>query len=365
MMKETVNYHEEVIEAEYSSEGYVIVNYARSYNLNRILVNGKWVIVTDLGKTINEVTPGKEFEPCESYVHTSVKMWIESEKLLEILKGIVDSSDIDIKLVSKKVSRRINMHDIKECKEEKVVNYVRYNDMSFAYTGDPHDIPSIIEYLKTSIVNIPSKRLLTESGRVTFILDPEVAGHVFHHLVLNYMRGNAPAFKINEKIFGEITIYDNPLNPFSHSFSYFDDEGVRTRKKELIGDGIIINYLGTLTSKFGNAGNARGLLPKPDYFTLEFKTGDWKLDEMIQESKGSYLAIGVKRSEMVQNSVRIYPRSVIKVGEGRVFIREVAIPLQDLLSIDAITRETKGVFIDEEHGGVMPYIRMKARAILY
>ncbi|TRM73182.1 peptidase U62, partial [Sulfolobus sp. E5] len=97
MMKETVNYHEEVIEAEYSSEGYVIVNYARSYNLNRILVNGKWVIVTDLGKTINEVTPGKEFEPCESYVHTSVKMWIESEKLLEILKGIVDSSDIDIK----------------------------------------------------------------------------------------------------------------------------------------------------------------------------------------------------------------------------------------------------------------------------
>ncbi|TRM77273.1 peptidase U62, partial [Sulfolobus sp. D5] len=152
-----------------------------------------------------------------------------------------------------------------------------------------------------------------------------------------------PAFKINEKIFGEITIYDNPLNPFSHSFSYFDDEGVRTRKKELIGDGIIINYLGTLTSKFGNAGNARGLLPKPDYFTLEFKTGDWKLDEMIQESKGSYLAIGVKRSEMVQNSVRIYPRSVIKVGEGRVFIREVAIPLQDLLSIDAITRETKGV----------------------
>lgn len=78
MMKETVNYHVEVIEAEYSSESYVIVNYARSYSLNRILVNEKWVTVTDFEKTINEATTSKEFEPCEGYVHTLVKTWMES-----------------------------------------------------------------------------------------------------------------------------------------------------------------------------------------------------------------------------------------------------------------------------------------------
>ncbi|MEM3350821.1 MAG: metallopeptidase TldD-related protein, partial [Saccharolobus sp.] len=306
-----------------------------------------------------------EFEICDSYIHESIKSWIDKDQYLSILDKIDLKEGYNIKLESKKITKVIEIKDIKECIEEKVVNNIKYNDTNFSYTGNPKDIPSIIEYLKGIGTQTPAKNVVTESGKLTFIVDPEILGTVLHYLLADFLNGNMPKFKLNEKILGEITIYDNPLNLFSPSFSVFDDEGVKTKKKEIIGDGIVTNYLGTLTSKYGEPGNARGILPKPDYFSIEVKNGDWSLNELLEESKGSYIAIGSKKSELIKNSIRITPRTVIKIGQGPLFFREIAFPLQDLLTIDAITKETRGVFIDENHGGVLPYVRMKARAMIY
>lgn len=363
-MIENIKYHESVIEAEYADEGYSVISYERSYTLNRALSGGKWIVYR--GEKIKEDNQRiKEFDSCKSFFHESINSWTDKEHFIDILGKINVNESSQIKIVSKKITRSININDQTECVEEKVVNYVRYNEMSFSYTGNPKDIPSIIEYLKTNEMQYPSKRILTESGRLTFILDSEIVATIFHYILTYFLKGSSPKFKLNERIFGEITVYDNPLNTFSASFSVFDDEGVKTKKKEIIGDGIIVNYLGTLTSKYGEPGNARGILPKPDYFTVEVKHGDWSLNELIEESKGSYVAIGVKKSELIQNSIRITPRNIIKLGQGSVFFREIAIPLQELVTIDAITKESRGVFIDEDHGGVTPYIRMKARAILF
>lgn len=364
MLIQTVKYNESVIEAEYGNEGYSIVSYERSYSLNRALINGRWIVYRgEKGKDIQQ--PMKEFEICDSYIHESIKSWIDKDQYLSILDKIDLKEGYNIKLESKKITKVIEIKDIKECIEEKVVNSIKYNDTNFSYTGNPKDIPSIIEYLKGIGTQTPAKNVLTESGKLTFIVDPEILGTVLHYLLADFLNGNMPKFKLNEKILGEITIYDNPLNLFSPSFSVFDDEGVKTKKKEIIGDGIVTNYLGTLTSKYGEPGNARGILPKPDYFSIEVKNGDWSLNELLEESKGSYIAIGSKKSELIKNSIRITPRTVIKIGQGPLFFREIAFPLQDLLTIDAITKETRGVFIDENHGGVLPYVRMKARAMIY
>ncbi|WP_338600765.1 metallopeptidase TldD-related protein [Sulfolobus tengchongensis] len=364
MVLENVKYHEDVIEAEYSTEGYSVINYQKSYTLTRALINGKWRVYN--GDKLESTQKIKEFEICESSSHESVKTWVDKGQYVGILNKILIDQTDQLKLISKKISKTISIYDAKECHEEKVVNYVKYNDLSFSYTGDPKDIPSIVEYLKTSEMKLPaSRQMLTESGRLTFILDSEIVATIFHYILINFLNGNIPKLKLNEKVFGEITVYDNPLNKFSSTFSAFDDEGVKTKRKEIIGDGIVVNYLGTLTTKYGEPGNARGVLPKPDYFSIEVKNGDWTLNELIEESKGAYIAIGVKKSEMIQNSIRITPRSVIKIGQGSVFFREIAIPIQELLTIDAVTKENRGVFIDEDHGGVTPYIRMKVRAILY
>ncbi|ACP35751.1 conserved hypothetical protein [Sulfolobus islandicus L.S.2.15] len=365
MLQQDVKYSEEVIEAEFSVEGYSLIDYKRSYTLSRALVNGKWIVYD--GNRLESSQKIKEFEICEDFYHESVKAWPNKEKYSRLFTNIKLNEDDQLKVISKKISKSILIHDVKECREEKVVNYVEYNDLNFSYAGNPKDIPSIVEYLRASQSQLtsPSRQVLTESGRLTFILDSEIVASIFHYVLRNFLNGNSPKLKLNEKISSEITIYDNPLNSFSSSFSVFDDEGVKTKKKEIIGDGIITNYLGTLTSKYGEAGNARGILPKPDYFSLEVKQGDWSLNELIDESRGAYIAMGVKKSELIRNSIRITPRSVVKIGQGQIFFREIAIPLQELVTIDAVTRENRGVFIDEQHGGVTPYVRMKVRAILY
>lgn len=348
MVTQTVSYYEDVVEAEYSQHGNVVVQYSRSYSFTRSLVNNKWVMgkVSDISKVT------KEFEPCSSYIHPSVKSWGKSV--------VLENVSVDVKVIIKKVKRTIST----ECVEEKVVNYVNYGDLKFGYTGDPSDILSVIDYLKSNVVEGRPKKLLSNGGRVTFIVDPEIVSHIFHYIV-NLLNGDNPRLKLNEKVFGDITLYDNPLNSFSPAFSFFDDEGVKTKKRELIGDGIIQSYLGSMTSKFGEAGNGRGLLPRPDYFTLEMKQGDWRVEELIEESRGSYIVYGVKRSDFIENSIRITPRRVEKIGEGEVFLREIAIPVQDLISIDAVTRERKEATVDDNHGSLMPFIRTKARAILY
>ncbi|AKA73775.1 peptidase U62 [Saccharolobus solfataricus] len=366
MLRQDIKYYEEVIEAEYAVEGYSLINYERSYTLSRALVNGKWIVYSG-SKLESGQKKMKEFEICDDFYHESIKSWVNKEKYPRILDNINLDEEDQLKVISKKISRSILIPEVKECHEEKVVNYVKYNDLKFSYTGDPKDIPSIVQYLRATQSQLASRsrQILTESGRLTFILDSEIVASIFHHVLHNFLNGNSPKFKLNDKILGEITVYDNPLNSFSSSFSAFDDEGVKTKKKEIIGDGIVINYLGTLTSKYGEAGNARGILPKPDYFSVEVKQGDWSLNELIDESRGAYIAMGVKKSELVHNSIRITPRIVVKISQGQIFFREIAIPLQELVTIDAVTKENRGVLIDEEHGGVTPYVRMKVRAILY
>ncbi|MEM3305877.1 MAG: metallopeptidase TldD-related protein, partial [Saccharolobus sp.] len=228
MLIQTVKYNESVIEAEYGNEGYSIVNYERSYSLNRALINGRWIVYRgEKGKDIQQ--PMKEFEICDSYIHESIKSWIDKDQYLSILDKIDLKEGYNIKLESKKITKVIEIKDIKECIEEKVVNNIKYNDTNFSYTGNPKDIPSIIEYLKGIGTQTPAKNVLTESGKLTFIVDPEILGTVLHYLLADFLNGNMPKFKLNEKILGEITIYDNPLNLFSPSFSVFDDEGVKTK----------------------------------------------------------------------------------------------------------------------------------------
>ncbi|AAY79654.1 metallopeptidase TldD-related protein [Sulfolobus acidocaldarius] len=290
---------------------------------------------------------------CSSFTHPSVK---DFERIREI-------NDDEATIVIKKVRRQIR-DDEHVCVEEKVLNYVSIGDMKFGYVGSPLEVKISLDFLKSIRFNVLEERVWN-LGRVYGILDPEASAHVFHNLV-EFLKGDQPRIRLGEKILSdEISVYDNPLNNYLLGFSVFDDEGYPTKRKEIIADGTVSSYLGTSFTKKVEPGNARGFIPKPDYFNLEVSNGSWNVKEMIEDTKGDWILIsGVKRSEIVKNSIRLFPRTVIFKGKG-VVVREIAIPLQELLTIDAVSKDGRSVMVDENHGAYTPYVRLKVRPIIY
>ncbi len=338
--------HEDIIELESSLQGSGIYRYNKSISINRYLNNGKWII----GEGEDSDIP---FD-CSSVIREEVKDWEKAEDILRryMIEGV--------KITTKRVTRRLSYRG-KVCEEDKIVNYVSFHSNSFAFTGSPKDIGAVIDYLKIEFPR--SLTRIWSIDKTSVILDPEASAKVFHQ-IFSLLKADSPRIKKNEKMFSDITIYDNPENPYSIGFYAFDDEGTKTRKKEIIGDGYVLDYLGTLTTQ-GSPGNGRGIIPKPDYFTIEIKKGDWGFQELIEDTKNGILVLGAKSTEIVKNSVRVIPKESILIGGGSIILREIAIPLQEFLTIDGISRETKNVTIDDDHGGISPFIRLKARPILY
>lgn len=300
------------------------------------------------GWTLTKVDEDKvpEHEPCTSYRSPAVDQFSKAEGI-RITEGYA---------ISKLLTRAVD-----QCVEEKVVNIVEYKGVKFSYAGDPSDIPTVIDYLRGTVKETAQSRVFSLE-RTYGILDPEVTLHLFHHVIF-MLRADRPMLKLEERFSQSVTLIDDPLNQELVGFSTFDDEGVRTRRKEVIGDGYVLSYLGTLSR--GQPGNARGVIPKPDYFNLVVKNGDWSLEELREETREGLIITGVERSELVKNSIRIFPRRVTLIGKGDILVREIAIPLQELDTIDALTKEVRSGYIDDQHGGIAPFLRMKVRPIIY
>lgn len=327
----------------------------REIKLERYLKNGSWYINE---KIDNEDNISKQYEICETFIHPSVKEWEKAKQILSQLK--------EANITAKKITRKIRFND-RECIEEKVLNYIEYNGEKFAFVGNISDIRSVIDFLKMQKVYGAQK--LWGIERTAIILDPEVTSNLFHE-VMFFLKGDEPKIKLGERIFSEdISIYDNPKNSYLIGFHEFDDEGVKTKKKQVIADGIVNEYLGTLTSKQGEPGNARGVIPKPDYFNIEVKQGDWNFQEIIQDTKIGILVLGAARSEIVKNSIRVFPKRALLISEGEIatslVVREIAITLHDLLTVDAISKDVKGSYVDDFHGAISPFIRLYAKPLIY
>lgn len=97
--------------------------------------------------------------------------------------------------------------------------------------------------------------------------------------------------KVGEKIFGDnITIIDDPLNTLAQSQDTFDDEGVATKSKALVENGVLKTYLHNLTTAMmmntKSTGNGFkpgvsapvGVLPK----NLYLQPGEKSLDDLFE-----------------------------------------------------------------------------------
>ncbi|OYT31222.1 MAG: hypothetical protein B6U94_03890 [Thermofilum sp. ex4484_79] len=259
--------------------------------------------------------------------------------------------------------------------------YVAYTNIDSLRSSINRILDSIAEKLnalkKTRYLNPFYKH-----SRFDVILDPYCSGALFHEVVhmleadrVYLSGGRSP---VGSKVFPRsITVIDDPYVPSAVGSFIVDDEGVKASPRKLIEDGVIVDLLHNRWTaklfKSEKAGNARGLSipPRPMQSNLVVKPGDWRVDEIIEETKEGFLLIGLERGELQRNSIAIYPELTlyIKDGETRenVILERILIPIPgSLRKIDAVSRN-RGYRSSVEKGfpmsEVAPYIRIR-RAVV-
>jgi len=100
------------------------------------------------------------------------------------------------------------------------------------------------------------------------------------------------ADKLNKRIAPEkVTIVDDPHLPNGYNSRSFDDEGVPTRQNELVKNGIVKTFLHNVKTakKFGAKTTANAGWIVPHAWNIVFKTGDYGLDELLEDVKNGIL----------------------------------------------------------------------------
>jgi len=206
----------------------------------------------------------------------------------------------------------------------------------------------------------------TQSGVLPVILTPKALSNIIGIVIsgLNarsVWKGISPfAEKTGEKMFNsKLHIKDDPqLKNSPYSFP-FDDEGVTSRKKNLIKKGIIKNFITDLKyahrlgiEPSGNGSRGYSSLPSPSYSNILIDSGDKYFSDIVKDVKKGILAdqfIGLGQSNTLTGdfSANLDLAYLIENGEitGRVKDCMISDNIFKLLSGDIIIskeRETYG-----------------------
>lgn len=211
------------------------------------------------------------------------------------------------------------------------------------------------------------------AGKADVILKPDLAAALFHE-VSHLLEGDA----INHLRIGtqigppELDIIDDPRYVSAASIRLFDDEGVVTHRRTLVESGVVVDLHHTRSTAHilgSTPGSAHGLfhIPRPFHTVLIVKPGDWKDDEIVEETKRGFIAEGLMEASTQGTYIRIVPESVWYVEGGElkepVRISAIKIPLTKIKTISAMSRSL-GTRIAYEKGHLVseiaPTIRLQA-----
>jgi len=187
-------------------------------------------------------------------------------------------------------------------------------------------------------------------GKKVVILDHDASAALAHEVSHLLTAPSGRALLGASIASSELTIVDDPTYPGAPSHRLFDDECVPCSKRVLIENGKVVDLHNTRETAYrlsSNPGSAHGLFTKPIPFhtTLIVRTGDWKLEEMIEETRSGLLVKGCAMATLEGGYVRIVPMvsNVIEKGEIKDFVklREVRVPIRALKTIDALSRDAR------------------------
>jgi TldD protein len=200
------------------------------------------------------------------------------------------------------------------------------------------------------------------SGNLSVVMDPLLTG-VFVHEALGHaieadhviQKESILEGKLETRVASEnVDIYDDPTLPGSFGFYFYDNEGTKARKKAVVKDGMLKEFLQSreTASELGveATGNARaqsfGHSPVVRMSNTYVGRGDFSFDEMLEDIKHGVYLKGSKGGE-VDTARGVFQFSaeegfLIENGELSSPIRDVSLSgetLEILLNIDALGRD--------------------------
>jgi TldD protein len=205
----------------------------------------------------------------------------------------------------------------------------------------------------------------------TIVLDSDYAALLVHEIVghpseADRVLGREAAWagttwwagKIGEKIGSEyFTAYDDPTIPGTLGYFLYDDEGVKAERKVLVEKGVLKGHMHSRETAaiFGVKPNAGMRAITFEYIPLIrmsntfFGEGDWKKEELIEETKHGYLiscmrhpSIDDKRYNWTISAQEAYE---IKNGELTTHVRDIALTSTAPKFFQSINATTKDIEI--------------------
>lgn len=191
----------------------------------------------------------------------------------------------------------------------------------FQQLGESRGYEAMKEWKPTEIVENTSKMLvkvLTEAkpypkGKLDFVLGPSVTGLIAHEScghpyeadrILGREAAQAGESFVKPEMLGSkigseiVTVVEDPTLPNSFGFYLVDDEGVPARRRELIKNGLINEFLHNRATATTLNINSNGAA-RAEFYNREplirmantyFEPGDYSLEELIEDIKiGIYM----------------------------------------------------------------------------
>lgn len=193
---------------------------------------------------------------------------------------------------------------------------------------------------------------LIDPGKYEVVLEPAAFGglamfaSIFGLSALMYQEYRSYLIdKIGEEVFSKkLNLWSDPLNPQCVHSTLFDEEGVPTKRLDLINEGVVKSlvydtYTGTKDGVNSTGHKAKwfggSYLPLPSH--LFMKEGDSNIDEMIAETKNGILVTHFHYQNAVNPSKGVFT-GLTRDGTWLIENGEVVAPLKTMRYTDEVTR---------------------------
>ncbi|MCW1301353.1 MAG: TldD/PmbA family protein [Candidatus Nanoarchaeia archaeon] len=252
----------------------------------------------------------------------------------------------------------------KKGEELQYSSYSRFRNMGFEFLKEI-DIEHESEELCTKLNKLLNGRRIG-GGKLDVICDNQLAGVFFHEALGHACEADSILSKesilkdkLNTQIGSKLlNICDDPSVDENGSY-HFDDEGVRAKRKYIVKNGVLVNFLHCLETagKLGvePTGNGRAenplFPPIPRMSNIVIEPGDWEVEELIRETKyGIYArdarggSVNVTTGDFIFTTKEAY---LIEKGEITHCIKDFSMLgniLNTLKNVVAIAKDSKPTY---------------------
>ncbi len=237
----------------------------------------------------------------------------------------------------------------------------------------------IAEELAFRLLYAPKAKLLNplyRGSKFEVVLMPDAASKAMQAALRSVLDARVPKH-LSEEGYEGLTVLDDPMLEGGYGSFFFDDEGVKARRKKLIESGRVVSLLHSRETAYAYGveptGNGRGLAipPQPLHGNIVVELGDWSAEEMVEETKLGLLVHSAERSYVIEDLLVLEPETTLLVVKGEVRepvkVNWLAIRLHELLqSVKAVGSGPVGsareVVFGCEAASYSPPIKLEMRA---